>query len=181
MSYLSLDFVDAGIGRNHISYLNGLQPMLQTTALKVVQEFVVQLDKWCLVLSGQRGVGKTLASEWLIADYLNRKLQRPIKRHIFTTMHIMRARQNENMLQHMRIVEPLIFDDLGVEVPARASLFLWCLFDILDYRWKHNKKTVITTNISPEKMQSRYGNRVTDRLQHSGKRIVVKGDSLRVH
>lgn len=101
-------------------------------------------------------------------------------RHIFSSLHIMRARRDNELLQVMLDVELLVLDDLGVEVPDYAGMFTWCLFEVINHRWVNRKRTIVTTNIAPRSLEARYGRRVTDRLRDGGRCVIVRGRSVRV-
>jgi hypothetical protein len=172
--------LEAGVGRHHAIMLSSHTALLQTSALKAVHAFASDSTSWCLVLAGSRGAGKTLAAEWLLARAFRSETSgRARARHVYTSLQVMRARRDERLLEAMSSLEPLILDDLGVEVPDRTGDFLWCLFEVVNQRWRNRKRTLITTNVAPAEFHRRYGERVTERIQDDGRCVVVKGISLR--
>lgn len=172
--------LEAGVGRSHAALLTSEPALLRTSAMRSVEAFAGDSANWCLVLAGSREAGKTLAAEWLLAKAFEGEGNgRPRPRHIFSSLHVMRARRDVQLLEAMSRLEPLILDDLGVEIPDREGGFLWCLFEIINQRWMNKMRTVVTTNVIPAAFYRRYGERVTDRMRDGGKCIVVKGPSLR--
>jgi DNA replication protein DnaC len=91
----------------------------------------------------------------------------------------MRARRDERLLEAMSTLEPLILDELGVEVPDRTGDFLWCFFELMSQRWRNRRQTLITTNVTPAVFHRRYSEHANDRIQNCGKCVIVKGISLR--
>lgn len=170
----------AGVGQSHIHLLLGGKRLDETTALLAAKRFRKKDHHWCLVLAGSRGVGKTLASEWLLLQHLSAQAdQSPAKRCIFSTFHVMKARRDDHLMDRIMAARFLILDDLGVEILDHSGAFLWCLFEVINHRWSNRLPTVITSNLSPADFGPRYGHRVIDRLRDGSMCIVVKGLSLR--
>ena len=79
-------------------------------------------------------------------------------RHGFRADTDERAQQFDDLLKRIKEVPLLILDDLGVEQStpwARAKLD-----EIIDYRYIRGEKTVLTTNLGPEKLQDRIASRL---------------------
>lgn len=172
--------LEAGVGKHHIGLLTGRQALRATTSMQAVKAFASEAERWCLILAGSRGVGKSLAASWHLAECLTKRPLAPLtRRHIFSSLHIMRARRDSGLLQVMLDVDLLVLDDLGVEVNDHAGLFMWCLFEVINFRWENRKRTVVTTNVTPRNLEARYGRRVTDRLRDGGRCVIAKGTSLR--
>jgi DNA replication protein DnaC len=170
----------AGVGKVHAGLLLSGPPLQDTTSLLAAKRFSGSPQKWCLILAGNRGVGKTLASEWLLLQhFLTLKTQPTLKKNIFSTFQVMRSRQDNSLLDRMMTADVAVFDDLGVEILDQPGAFLWCLFETINHRWSNRLQTVITSNLSPAEFGARYGNRVTDRLRDGGVCIVAKSHSLR--
>lgn len=76
-----------------------------------------------------------------------------------------------------RDVDVLVLDDLGVEAPSPR--FDVALGELLEHRASSARKTIITANLAPGAIRSRYGDRVADRLNHLGRVELVRGASRR--
>jgi len=74
-----------------------------------------------------------------------------------------------------RDVDVLVLDDLGVE--ASSPRFDVALGELLEHR--ASAKTIITANLAPGAIRSRYGDRIADRLNHLGRVELVRGASRR--
>lgn len=75
----------------------------------------------------------------------------------------------------------LVIDDLGTE-PLYRNVTLQYLYSVLNGRMLANKRTVITTNLTPEGIFDRYGERIFSRLNNKQSCVTVsmKGRDLRL-
>ncbi len=74
-----------------------------------------------------------------------------------------------------------IIDDLGVE-PVEAKIYgnvKEPFNDVFDYRYWNNKRTVITTNLTPSEIELTYGTRIIDRFRECMNDLVLDGESFR--
>ena len=71
----------------------------------------------------------------------------------------------------------LIIDDLGVEVINSFSVS--CLYNLINTRLNHTRPTVISTNMSPQIMRSRYDDRITSRLLGEFSVLLFSGTDVR--
>lgn len=81
-------------------------------------------------------------------------------RHGFRTDTDERIYQFDELMKRIKTVPLLILDDLGVEQStpwARAKLD-----EIIDYRYIHEAKTVVTTNLDPSKLEARIASRLRE-------------------
>jgi hypothetical protein len=136
-------------------------------------------DDWCLVLSGPKGVGKSLAAGlWLResgAAYGIDSLPRwwPATEVACVDGYSDKARAICEM------PGPLVLDDLGCEYADAKGFFHQRLDRLIDWRYRECLPLLITTNLSPEDFAKRYGERVRDRLREGGQWFGVGGQSLR--
>lgn len=70
----------------------------------------------------------------------------------------------------------LMIDDIGIEYSY--DNFKSAFEEIIDYRWRNRKATIITSNYDVKTLFERYP-RAMDRIQHKGILIYLKGKSLR--
>ena len=74
-------------------------------------------------------------------------------------------------------VDLLIIDDLGTEAVTSYTTAL--LFDIINTRISTGKSMVISSNISPSKIDSEYGTRIASRIAGSFDKFAFPGQDLR--
>lgn len=78
-----------------------------------------------------------------------------------------------------RKVYALAIDDLGREYSDQHGRWLAELDLLIDDRHEMRRPTVITSNLSPEEFRQRYGERIADRIRHTGLVVLCVGESLR--
>lgn len=128
-----------------------------------------------LVLHGNRGVGKTVAAAWAIANevgYYVTAGEYRRQRYSYTPLDVERR-------QRAQTGKLVVLDDLGYEslMPERDEEWL---YELINERQGHNRYTIVTTNEHPSKwFHTRYGSRVFDRLEHQGLVVHVMGMNLR--
>jgi len=134
----------------------------------------------CMVLSGNAGVGKT---------YLLKCMAQALGSRGFTVMFLTAYRLNETLHQGMlgkADILPLLdcdvlcIDDLGSE-PMFQNSTLRGLFNLLNDRWENGRGVLISTNLTPQEIRSRYEERIYSRLSDSrySTTIPVYGRDLR--
>lgn len=139
-----------------------------------------------LVILGKTGVGKTYLSECVLNEAINNRVF-----SIFTTAFNMNNSfldyHTSNYLNKQDILSPyltcdlLIIDDLGSEIMF-DNLTKEYLYLILDTRQRNNLKTLISSNLTLEQLQSHYDDRVFSRLinkQAGNKLFNMTGANLR--
>ena len=131
-----------------------------------------------LTLGGDPGTGKTIAAasallsctEELRTDS-GRKCTRWTRRGLFMkASELVRLPQfgKENLAAWERIRERklLIIDDLGAETPN--DWWRDALGDLVDFRMRGERKTILTTNLPGKALKERYGERMMRRLLEYG-------------
>ena len=121
-----------------------------------------------LTLVGEPGRGKThlalgIGWHWLennlgLVKYWQVETLLDDLRHGFRADTDEKAQRFDELLKWIKEVPLLILDDLGVEQStpwARAKLD-----EIIDFRYIRGEKTVLTTNLAPEKLQVRISSRL---------------------
>jgi DNA replication protein DnaC len=71
----------------------------------------------------------------------------------------------------------LILDDLGTEMTTAFSVS--ALYTILNTRLRGGKKTIVSTNLGPEPLLSRYGEQIASRLEGEFLRLEFLGTDIR--
>ena len=83
----------------------------------------------------------------------------------------------DDILDDMLKPGVLILDDLGAEQLSQTSSAF--LYAVLDGRWANNKKTIFTSNLTPEQIIQRYGDKIASRVL-SGRQVEFTGSDKRV-
>lgn len=154
--------------------------IVETKALRAVKE-AVRDKHGIVVLSGNRGSGKTTAAAWWVAQnqprqqYLTAHHQRFIDANALARF----PRYDDGKMERLERALALVIDDLGVEYDDKQGNFR-SLFDALvNARYASMLPTVITTNLNAEEFKARYGERVADRIREVGRFVSIAEESLR--
>ena len=170
----------AGIARRHVRLLGHSGQLQKTTALCAAYEFERTSTQWCLFLTGTRGVGKTLAAEWLVCRLLSADPYRCIRLpFLFTPLALLPALEDPNLMKHLLQAPILAIDDLGVEPWDRGRRFAALLFEVVNARWRGGRRTVFTTNLSPPSLRGRYSASLGERLSQDSTWVVCLSPTLR--
>ena len=73
---------------------------------------------------------------------------------------------DRTIMQEARNAPLLIIDDLGCEVESATNKAI--INDLIANRYSHRKPTIITSNLSMEELQSRYKDRMYERILQTG-------------
>jgi DNA replication protein DnaC len=138
-----------------------------------------------LVLSGEPGLGKTcLASAAYIDRVADRCAGLPVEYNALMNCCLAMIDDDDQTtqvaLQEAYRVPVLFLDDLGNtfitrETPGRLR---W-LFEIVNYRYNNELPTIVTTNLSMERLYQQFDTKLADRLVEFAHWIDVKPPSLR--
>lgn len=142
----------------------------ETPAVRAVRDWM-DGERTFLVLTGGTGAGKTLAAcQALGRGGLFERAVAAGRLGLYGDDDVARMRS-------LRRAKVLVLDDLGAEFAGDV----WrAQFDeLVDERYGQQRRTVITTNLSPEALRERYGARVVDRLRHDGLVVACGSESLR--
>ncbi len=143
------------------------------------------VNKKTIILYGQTGVGKTYASK-CVASKLE-ALGNSVccvsafqMNEMFLKYHTSFDSNKSSYLSPLTESEILVVDDLGTE-PILSNVTINYLYLMLSERERLNKATIITTNLSPDKLKEQYGERIYSRLLSKFSSIYLKiaGDDLR--
>jgi DNA replication protein DnaC len=134
-----------------------------------------------LCLIGAPGVGKTgliRCIEPLLAKRGHYMLSLYVPELLRLVKH---SAQAEEMIKVMKMVEVLFLDDLGnplaaEPVSAEVHSFFACIFD---ERLKHNRPTLITTNLDEDMLEAQFGEYILSRIQGLCHMYIVPGIDLR--
>ena len=144
------------------------------------------IKKKNILLSGQTGVGKSFITECLASSMIKRNFSVCFVSS-FDMNNMMLAYHttfNEDKNSHLVPLlksDFLFIDDLGTE-PLINNVTINYLFLVLSERERFGKPVIVSTNLSPENILDRYGERIYSRLMNkiSGVCFHLEGDDLRL-
>ncbi|MEL7604014.1 MAG: ATP-binding protein [Bacillota bacterium] len=135
-----------------------------------------------LLLLGSSGLGKTFLINSIAARVLSRGF--PLHKITAYTMfeHLLAGiRRNADGAAPFLTAPMLLIDDLGTE-PMMQNITLEYLFSILNERRNGALHTVVASNLTVDKLQERYGERVFSRLVSADdtQLLQLTGENLRL-
>ena len=146
-----------------------------------------------LILSGNRGSGKTFIAASIINEYNlgepvnENSIREIIKAHnngfvsdigfkidsrcrfikendVIKLSDRYNYKDNTSPIDEFMNAKILVVDDVGASYGDSRKI-MCCLFDLFDYRYSQQLSTIITTNLSKEELQAYLGERTYDRLR----------------
>jgi DNA replication protein DnaC len=188
---------DLGVGERYYGCFFGVENEIQTDLQKASKQWAHDLksgnkEKPFLMMLGTCGTGKTWAGLCGLLEvgvYLEGRNE----------IDLSHSRSNVGFFTHYDVAESVFFhdkamadrkkmfnahvlmlDDLRAEGTGKVSdAFIAWMDELINYRYSHNKPTIITANTTAEKFQVTYGERVVDRIQDAGVILKVNSKSLR--
>jgi len=159
----------------------GTQRQLMAKRLKQCRAWADELpapaEKNLLLLGGS-GLGKT----YLLHCIANHAIQKGLYVMMTTAYQLVQAAlDREQTLAPYVDAELLILDDLGTE-PNYKKVTLEALFALINDRITRSLPTAISTNLAPDEIKERYGDRLASRLFEGREKSVLRfeGDDLRM-
>jgi DNA replication protein DnaC len=154
-------------------------------AKKYVDEFPPK-NKLNIFISGGIGAGKTyltscifnaLTEKGVFAEYLTAFNLN----NLFLKSHLAPLNEKNEILDVLFSADLLIVDDLGTE-PLYKNVTEEYLFNLVNERTINAKSTVISTNLSPDQILERYGERILSRIcnKNNSRLINLPGKDLRL-
>ena len=178
---------DLGIFSREIHKEEGISPRENMDMiLKISREFIDTFkinNDMNLLFYGPTGQGKTFMINCIAKELLDKNVN-VVYQTAFTLCEVMedqKFRRNEiNDIKYRQLfnADLLIVDDLGIEVTN--SFTASGIFNIINKRLLGGKKTVISTNLSPNELTKTYTDRVTSRVFQKFYPIKFFGEDLRL-
>lgn len=156
----------------------------QTKAVLAVDEFANHKTATFCLLWGAIGCGKTIAGAhalryatkrgqmlygsgrwWADVTMLSRREGLLISAFELSRASVWGRPDDTRLYEKACEVRWLVLDDLGTEVPDEKGYWIQKLHHLVDERHGNKLKTVITTNLDPEKFKARYDERMVDRIR----------------
>ena len=164
----------------------------QNKALEQYKKFLVELAKKfpnqktkTITICGTPGAGKTFGAKCLMREVLKKGepacfLTAFELSSIFLKYHTAFVQDKNAIFESVLSPELLVVDDLGTE-PMLKNVTKEYLYVLVTERQASGKTTLITTNLGPEHLLDRYGERVFSRLTDKSqtKLIKLEGKDLR--
>ncbi|MBQ3115059.1 MAG: ATP-binding protein [Clostridia bacterium] len=138
-----------------------------------------------LYLYGATGLGKTFTADCIAHCYIEKqksvfymsapKLFSALEDYKFAKGDIEQAGKTVSSVENCEL---LIIDDLGTEfhTPFVDS----CLFEIINSRMIAQKKTIISSNLSPKELSKVYSDRIASRILGGFEQLLFIGEDIRV-
>ena len=132
-----------------------------------------------LLFLGGTGLGKTHLSSAIAKEVIDRGFDvlYDSAMHVFAAFENARFHGGADDTDRYLTVELLILDDLGTEL--MTSFVQSAIYQIINTRLITGKKTVISTNLSPNELGRRYGAPVLSRLQGEYQLLLFFGEDIR--
>lgn len=169
-----------------LSYYEGEDLERMKRNLATLKDYAANFTKSSrnLLLMGGTGLGKTHLSTSMAKCIIEggNDVVYESAQNIIGDFEADRFRHGYDSREEMRAdkyfeCDLLIIDDLGVEVINAFSVS--CLYNLINTRLNHMRPTVISTNMSPQIMRSRYDDRITSRLLGEFSVLLFSGTDVR--
>lgn len=133
-----------------------------------------------LMIRGNVGTGKSVIVEALCNLILERENIKPYFIHV-SELQDLYIRNDFEEIDKVKNRRYAIIDDVGVEaVEAKSYGNVKEPFnDVFDYRYRNDKLTIITTNLTPSEIEETYGTRIIDRFRECMNDLILDGESFR--
>ena len=157
--------------------------LIYNTCLRFAERFGGEYRN--LLLMGKTGLGKT---------FLCNSIARKVLDEGFTVIYISAGRlfktlqdeqfnrndeeEQESFYDDVLTADLLIIDDLGTEFST--TLVNSQFFNIINERMTNRRPTVISTNLTPERIKEQYSDRVLSRMTDEFEFLTLTGDDIRI-
>ena len=139
-----------------------------------------------ILLCGQAGTGKSSLA-YATANELISRGHSVCCMSAFDFNNALLKYHTSRLVDRASVMEPLtdsdflVIDDLGSETVLR-NVTLEYLYNIVESRVNHGKRTMITTNLSLEELMARYGERTVSRMTNKSYSLTreLSGEDLRL-
>lgn len=168
--------------------LVALRHLQETQAMMVAREasrIPAEMCPFLALMSSETGIGKTVAAAWFFREVARRTspdlptgTKEPlvwIQGSAFTSLSSFDS-EDQRRLEHWSSCRLLVVDELGHEASSHSA---GVLRDVLFARESGGRRSVLTSNLTPEDFRARYGEALLDRLRARGVCRTLTGKSMR--
>lgn len=129
-----------------------------------------------IVLSGQRGCGKTTAAAWWLAQPGPRSEYLELLNPVFFSINRLQrvSRWDDKTMAPIESARRLVIDDLGSEFVDNKGSIASLLDGLINERYANMQPTLITTNLKGEDFKRTYGERIARRIREKGEFVAIK-------
>lgn len=175
----SKTYTDKSSGKNSYEHMQNVFDV----AYKFTKNFGKEQSVKNLLFYGETGLGKTFLSN-CIANELIKSCHSVIYLtaielfNTYSRSEFNKDSDNSEIVQEITDCDLLIIDDLGTELSnsfTNSRLF-YCIND----RILKDKSTIISTNLTLDKLSVQYSDRIFSRIMHSYKPLKFFGDNIRL-
>lgn len=133
-----------------------------------------------LMIRGNVGTGKSLIVKALCEIIFEFEILKPKLIHV-NDLQALYMRGDYDEIDAVKNRFYTIIDDVGVEAVEVKNYgsVIEPFNDVFDYRYRNNKRTIITTNLAPSDIEEIYGTRIIDRFRECMNDLVLDGESFR--
>lgn len=124
-----------------------------------------------LLLAGSCGRGKTLIATRILPIFIN-ELGRV---YSIYNSYDLNSRQKDVFFSHLLCIDDLGIENESVQYGERKNVFV----ELMDLVEKKGKFIVVTTNLTQEQIEEKYGTRTIDRFYSCCEIVQFSGPSLR--
>jgi DNA replication protein DnaC len=141
--------------------------------IRAVAEWQRSASHCLLVLSGQRGAGKTVAAAWWA-------LRQSCAVEFVTAERFVTTSSFDGARDRWTEADALVLDDLGVEYQDAKGASASALDALVNEYYSRGRPLVVTTNLGRDEFKARVGERIADRIREcNGWRSLANAPSLR--
>lgn len=152
-----------------LSFYEGTDRMIMSKIFAYCKAYADDfgMDSYSLIMMGETGLGKTHLSLAIAGEAIKKgyNVIYGSAQSFFSRIeneHFNRTKANENTEETITECDLLIMDDLGAEFSTSFTVSVF--YNIVNNRMLAGKPTIISTNLTPPELESRYSRRVTSRL-----------------
>lgn len=152
-----------------------------TMFMNYCQEFGGTSTKRSMLFMGETGLGKTFFSSCIV----KRLGDMGISAAFMSAFDMLRTLEGEHFgrvegdtMEHLLTAPLLVIDDLGAE-PSGSKYYNTFLYNIINGRSNRMLPTIASTNLTPDKIKSRYGNRIASRMLSEFLPVLFRGNDIR--
>lgn len=157
-----------GISKSQLAAVNQEHPALEKW-LDLIDDYI-KGEPCSLLMTGPSGNGKTSVAVAIYVWFAFPRMKRGIEclywnsEDFYQRWRTVSLENNlESWTRELREAELLVLDDIGRGTVSDAHNNF--LYGVLDYRVNHEKRTVITTNLSGKQLEEAFGNHMISRMR----------------